>query len=133
MRSKHLIVTAAVAFSLLALPAQASTRQEAPLLSDAIRCVSLYLIASDLYGTETPEGQEAITLGREWYNRAKEKNNRADSNLPEDDPGTTESMIARDLFSLTFLGVYSRDLSDRQDLIPDYIRAVRKDLEACKA
>jgi hypothetical protein len=129
MHSNPFIVTAAVAFSLLALPAHASTRQEAPLLEDAVRCVSLYLIASGLYGPETPEAQAAITLGNEWYSRAKEQNAQADSSLPENDPGTTEGMIAMDVILLAFTGGYDPE----QSSLPDVIRTIRRDLEACEA
>lgn len=129
MRSNPFIVTAAVAFSLLALPAHASTRQDAPLLEDSVRCVSLYALASGLYGQETPEGQEAITLGKEWYSRAKEQNARADSTLPENDPGTTEGMIVVDLMSLSIMGAYDPE----QSSLPDVVRAIRRDLEVCEA
>ncbi|MDP3655346.1 MAG: hypothetical protein Q8R45_00045 [Brevundimonas sp.] len=128
MRSKHSIVTATVAFSLFVLPAHASTPQEAPFVSDTIRCASLYLLAGSLYGPETPEGEEATARGKEWFNRAKEQNARSDSNLPEDDLRRTEGRIAQYMFSWVFdRGFYKEPLSS-----PRFIQAVRRDLAACE-
>jgi hypothetical protein len=127
MRINHLLVAATVAFSLLVLPAHASTPQDSRGLSDTIRCASLfYLLASRLYEDDAPEKEEAIARAMEWFNRAKEQNSLADSRLPENDLKTTEGLLATEMFIMAERYGYEYSSSE------EYIRAIRRELTACR-